>query len=100
MKGDKRIKIKEVQQRIEQEMKGDLRIVAYFEPYQESSVNSFIEAYADIRATLEVYGDFTKYRQEGIIEAIITPPGKHSNTSNIKNYLMWSVNGEPSSFPM
>ena len=71
MNEDKRKKVKDAQQRIIQEMKGNRGFIAYFEPYKESDVDSFIDGYADLMATLEVYGDFTKYRQERIIEDYI-----------------------------
>jgi len=59
---------KEASERFIAEIKADERYKTYFEPYQEDSVNSFIKRYADAKATLEVYGDFTKHRPENIIK--------------------------------
>jgi hypothetical protein len=60
-------KKKEALERIIVKMKADERYIAYFEPFEEDSVNYFISRYAEAKATLEVYGDFTKYRQESVI---------------------------------
>jgi hypothetical protein len=68
MAEDKKKLEKEAIERINSEMMADERYIKYFEAYTEHSVAAFIKKYADARATLEVYGDFTKYRQENIIK--------------------------------
>jgi len=68
MAEDKKKLEKEALERIIAEMKADERCKTYFAPYREDSVDSFIKKFADAKATLEVYGDFTKYRQENIIK--------------------------------
>ncbi len=68
MAEDKKKLEKEALERIIGEINTDERCKSYFVDYQEDSVNSFIKRYAEAKATLEVYGDFTKYRQENIIK--------------------------------
>jgi hypothetical protein len=68
MAEDKEKQENEALKRIIDEMKADERYKAYFAPYEEKAVHNFIEKYADARATLEVYGDFTKHRQESVID--------------------------------
>jgi hypothetical protein len=68
MSGNKKKLKKTARERISQEIREDARCMAFFEPYREDDVAPFIEEYADARATLEVYGDYARYRQESIIK--------------------------------
>ena len=57
-------KVKAATSRIAEEMRMDERYKRYFEQYSESSVDYFLDRYANHKATLEVYGDYTKYHEE------------------------------------
>ncbi|NJN27687.1 MAG: hypothetical protein HC819_17825 [Cyclobacteriaceae bacterium] len=68
MATDKEKQAKEELKRITSEMKADERYISYFAPFEENSVNKFIEKYAEARTSLVVYGNFTKHRQESVID--------------------------------
>ena len=61
-------KVEAAAKRIVKEMSKDERYKTYFEQYTESSVTSFIESYANHKANLEVYGDYTKYNQVRLLD--------------------------------
>ncbi len=64
MKEENRKKVKAATERMAEEMSKDERYKTYFEQYNVSSVASFLKRYANHKANLEVYGDYTKYQEE------------------------------------
>lgn len=65
---DKKELIEKRKSQIAKEMMVDKRYKDYFDQYNPASVESFIQAYANEKAGLEVNGDYTKVRQQSLIE--------------------------------
>lgn len=64
--------LKAAEERITNEIINDEKCKTYFDQFQESSVESFVKSYAEKKAHLEVYGDYTKFNQQRTLDEFQT----------------------------
>ncbi len=65
---DKKELIEKLSSHIAKEMMVDKRYKDYFDQYNPASVETFIESYAKEKAGLDINGDYTKFRQQSLME--------------------------------
>ncbi|MEL6561049.1 MAG: hypothetical protein AAFQ94_22850 [Bacteroidota bacterium] len=64
--------LKAAEERIINEITSNEKYKCYFDQFQESSVDPFVKNYAEKKAQLEVYGDYTKFQQERTLKRFQT----------------------------
>lgn len=69
---DKDKEVEAAEERIINEIINDEKCKTYFDQFQESSVESFVKSYAEKKARMEVYGDYTKFQQQRMLNRFQT----------------------------